>query len=78
MSTPVVTSSWAGNFDCSVCHRKRLMAEEFSKKVCVYVCLYLLAPGTIHDAAAWKGDSSLPALVDSSSSSSSHLSNSLN
>ena len=31
MSTPVVTSKWAGNFDCSVCRRKRLMAEEFSK-----------------------------------------------
>eukprot|EP00534_Pseudo-nitzschia_fraudulenta_P016708 CAMPEP_0201250192 /NCGR_PEP_ID=MMETSP0852-20130820/62648_1 /ASSEMBLY_ACC=CAM_ASM_000632 /TAXON_ID=183588 /ORGANISM="Pseudo-nitzschia fraudulenta, Strain WWA7" /LENGTH=128 /DNA_ID=CAMNT_0047549463 /DNA_START=52 /DNA_END=435 /DNA_ORIENTATION=- len=31
MSTPVVTSKWAGNFDCTVCRRKRLMAEEFSK-----------------------------------------------
>ena len=31
MSAPVVTSKWAGNFDCSVCRRKRLMAEEFSK-----------------------------------------------
>lgn len=33
MSTPVVTEKWAGQFDCSVCRRKRLMAEEFSKKV---------------------------------------------
>ncbi|VEU41037.1 unnamed protein product [Pseudo-nitzschia multistriata] len=31
MSTPVVTSKWAGNFDCGVCRRKRLMADEFSK-----------------------------------------------
>lgn len=31
MSTPVVTSKWAGNFDCAVCRRKRLMAAEFSK-----------------------------------------------
>jgi len=31
MSTPVITSKWAGNFDCGVCHRKRLMADEFSK-----------------------------------------------
>lgn len=31
MSTPVVTSKWAGNFDCVVCRRKRLMADEFSK-----------------------------------------------
>ena len=32
MSTPVVTDKWAGNFDCSVCRRKRLVGEEFSKK----------------------------------------------
>jgi hypothetical protein len=31
MSTPVITSRWAGNFDCTVCRRKRLMADEFSK-----------------------------------------------
>lgn len=31
MSTPVITSKWAGNFDCTVCRRKRLMADEFSK-----------------------------------------------
>ena len=31
MSNPVVTSKWAGNFDCTVCRRKRLMAQEFSK-----------------------------------------------
>ena len=32
MSTPVVTDKWAGSFDCHVCRRKRLMADEFSKK----------------------------------------------
>lgn len=32
MSTPVVTDKWAGQFDCTVCRRKRLMAAEFSKK----------------------------------------------
>jgi hypothetical protein len=32
MSTPVVTSKWAGTFDCGTCRRKRLMGEEFSKK----------------------------------------------
>lgn len=32
MSNPVVTDKWAGNYDCSICRRKRLMAEEFSKK----------------------------------------------
>lgn len=32
MSTPVVTDKWAGNFDCSVCRRKRLVGAEFSKK----------------------------------------------
>lgn len=32
MSTPVVTDKWAGNFDCSVCRRKRLVGSEFSKK----------------------------------------------
>lgn len=31
MSTPVITSKWAGNFDCGLCDRKRLMANEFSK-----------------------------------------------
>jgi hypothetical protein len=31
MATPVVTDKWAGQFDCSVCRRKRLTAEEFSK-----------------------------------------------
>lgn len=33
MSTPVVTNKWAGSFECGgPCRRKRLMAEEFSKK----------------------------------------------
>ncbi len=32
MSTPVVTDKWAGNFDCSICRRKRLVGSEFSKK----------------------------------------------
>mmetsp|Transcript_25961 Transcript_25961/g.55833 ORF Transcript_25961/g.55833 Transcript_25961/m.55833 type:complete len:198 (+) Transcript_25961:195-788(+) len=32
MSTPVITSKWAGTFDCGTCRRKRLMGEEFSKK----------------------------------------------
>ena len=32
MSTPVVTNKWAGLFDCGTCRRKRLMAEEFSKR----------------------------------------------
>eukprot|EP00980_Cylindrotheca_fusiformis_P029098 scaffold22716_cov82-Cylindrotheca_fusiformis.AAC.4 len=33
MSTPVVTDKWTGNFDCNgPCRRKRLMANEFSKK----------------------------------------------
>eukprot|EP00956_Cyclotella_meneghiniana_P014499 scaffold21703_cov67-Cyclotella_meneghiniana.AAC.2 len=32
MSTPVTTDTWAGNFDCSVCRRKRLVGSEFSKK----------------------------------------------
>jgi len=32
MSTPVVTNTWAGTFDCGTCRRKRLMGEEFSKK----------------------------------------------
>ena len=33
MSTPVVTSKWAGTFACSgMCQRKQLMGEEFSKK----------------------------------------------
>eukprot|EP00585_Thalassiosira_rotula_P002227 CAMPEP_0196151866 /NCGR_PEP_ID=MMETSP0910-20130528/34447_1 /TAXON_ID=49265 /ORGANISM="Thalassiosira rotula, Strain GSO102" /LENGTH=193 /DNA_ID=CAMNT_0041415331 /DNA_START=92 /DNA_END=669 /DNA_ORIENTATION=+ len=32
MSTPVATDKWAGNFDCSVCRRKRLVGSEFSKK----------------------------------------------
>jgi len=32
MSTPVITSAWAGTFDCGTCRRKRLMGEEFSKK----------------------------------------------
>jgi hypothetical protein len=35
MSTPVSTTKWAGQFDCTGgCRRKRLMAEEFSKKSC--------------------------------------------
>jgi hypothetical protein len=25
--------TWAGNFDCSVCRRKRLVGSEFSKKM---------------------------------------------
>jgi hypothetical protein len=33
MSTPVITDRWAGNFDCDFCRRKRLVGEEFSKKV---------------------------------------------
>eukprot|EP00985_Skeletonema_marinoi_P016483 scaffold8881_cov199-Skeletonema_marinoi.AAC.12 len=33
MSTPVVTSKWAGTFACGgTCRRKQLMGEEFSKK----------------------------------------------
>ena len=32
MSRPVDTDRWAGNFDCSVCRRKRLVATEFSKR----------------------------------------------
>lgn len=32
MATPVTTNKWAGQFDCSVCRRKRLMASEFSRK----------------------------------------------
>lgn len=32
MSTPVVTDKWAGNFDCSICRRKRLVGSEFSGK----------------------------------------------
>jgi len=32
MATPVITDKWAGSFDCDVCRRKRLMADEFSKK----------------------------------------------
>ena len=33
MSNPIVTDKWAGNFNCYSCQRKRLMADEFSKKV---------------------------------------------
>lgn len=32
MATPVITDKWAGNFDCSICRRKRLLGSEFSKK----------------------------------------------
>lgn len=32
MATPVVTDKWSGNFDCSICRRKRLIGSEFSKK----------------------------------------------
>jgi hypothetical protein len=32
MSRPVVTDKWAGNYDCSICRRKRLVGSEFSKK----------------------------------------------
>jgi Stc1 domain len=32
MATPVVTDTWAGTFDCSTCGRKRLMADQFSKR----------------------------------------------
>jgi len=32
MSTPVVTSTWAGTFDCGTCRRTRLMGDKFSKK----------------------------------------------
>lgn len=38
MCTPVVTSTWAGNFDCSICRRKRLVGDEFSKKVGATTC----------------------------------------
>ena len=31
MATPVLTDKWAGNYDCSVCRRKRLVGSEFSK-----------------------------------------------
>lgn len=33
MSRPVTTDKWAGNYDCSVCRRKRLVGAEFSKKM---------------------------------------------
>lgn len=33
MSTPVTTDRWAGQFDCDFCRRKRLVGDEFSKKV---------------------------------------------
>ena len=42
MSTPVVTNTWAGNFDCNFCRRKRLMGEEFSKKVRTNELVYLV------------------------------------
>lgn len=29
----VAVNNWAGNFECSVCKRKRLIASEFSKKM---------------------------------------------
>lgn len=32
MSAPVVTSTWAGTFDCGTCRRTRLMGDKFSKK----------------------------------------------
>jgi hypothetical protein len=32
-SQPVVTDRWAGDFDCCACRRKRLTADEFSKRV---------------------------------------------
>ena len=32
MSNPVIRTTWAGDFDCSICRRKRLTASEFSKK----------------------------------------------
>ena len=32
MSRPVDTDRWAGNFDCSVCRRKRLVGSEFSER----------------------------------------------
>jgi Stc1 domain len=32
MATPVVTETWAGNLDCTTCSRKRLTADQFSKK----------------------------------------------
>jgi len=32
MSTPVVTSKWAGSFDCDFCKRKRLVGSAFSNK----------------------------------------------
>jgi hypothetical protein len=32
-SQPVITDRWAGNFDCCACRRKRLTADEFSKRV---------------------------------------------
>ena len=28
-----MAQQWAGNFDCSECGRKRLIADEFSKKM---------------------------------------------
>ena len=29
----VAVNNWAGDFECSVCRRKRLTASEFSKKM---------------------------------------------
>lgn len=46
MSTPVVTDKWAGNFDCAICRRKRLTADEFSKKVRSFDCIP--APASHH------------------------------
>ena len=31
MSTPVVNPKWSGAYNCSICRRKRLIADEFSK-----------------------------------------------
>jgi len=48
MSTPVRTDKWAGNFDCGNCRRKRLMANEFSKKVsCDFVFKHIDTMGQI-------------------------------
>ena len=32
MSRPVIADKWAGNYDCGICRRKRLVGSEFSKK----------------------------------------------
>lgn len=59
MATPVVTDKWAGNFDCDLCRRKRLIGDEFSKKVCLNVCVLPAPPSShltpqIFDCKSWQ------------------------